>query len=352
MLLACSAINNYAEDSQAAFDRNFLTGPEYMPEVMDPVTAPFDVNGISRPVFAERTTTVKMNKRGLSTRQIQTAIDRMSRQGGGTVVIPDGQWTSGRIELKSGVCLHLSDGQEGRPVLLPMTVAPVNCKNILIEGITLDQGLFWNIVPQYCDNVIIRGVTVNSAGHGRTDGIDIDSTTNALIEYCTLDCGDDCYTIKSGRGEDGVKTARPSANIVIRHSVALRGGAHDVWVERVYAKDIKWNGLTVDMLGSKKWVGELANRFPARQVNELTPEFKNIYIKDFTVDGCQRLIDVKALPERPLTNVLIENFEGHGIDFLRLQDVSGFVMKGGKIHTAAPSAVLDGCQSVMLLDMD
>ncbi len=421
--------------------------------------------------------TVKMNKRGLSTRQIQTAIDRMSRQGGGTVIVPDGQWTSGRIELKSGVCLHLSDsavltfsgrisdyqpavptrnegydvmslgamiyangaenigltgrghivgpstdceiyqenrkylvveecvdvtkpiaerlcdGQQGHPVLLPMTVAPVHCKNVLIEGITIDQGLFWNIVPQYCDNVIIRGVTVNSAGHGRTDGIDIESTTNSLIEYCQLDCGDDCYTIKSGRGEDGVRTACPSVGCVIRHSVALRGGgglvlgsetaasmwniymhdcrfegteqgiriktrrprgggAHDVWVERVMARNIKWNGLTVDMLGSKKWVGELANRFPARQVNELTPEFKNIYIKDFTVDGCQRLIDVKALPERPLTNVLIENFEGHGKDFLRLQDVSGFVMKGGKIHTAAPSAVLDGCQSVMLLDMD
>ncbi|MBQ8467917.1 MAG: hypothetical protein IJ546_09540, partial [Prevotella sp.] len=477
MLLACSAINNYAEDSQAAFDRNFLTGPEYMPEVMDPVTAPFDVNGISRPVFAERTTTVKMNRKGLSTKAIQTAIDRMSAKGGGTVVVPNGEWTSGRIELKSGVCLHLSDGavlhfsgyikdyqpavptrnegydvmslgamiyangaenigltgrghivgpttdcemyvknrdflvveqcvditkpvserlcdgQEGRPVLLPMTVAPVNCKNILIEGITIDQGLFWNIVPQYCDNVIIRGVTVNSVGHGRTDGIDIESTTNALIEYCTLDCGDDCYTIKSGRGEDGVKTARPSANIVIRHSVALRGGgglvlgsetaanmyniymhdcrfegteqgiriksrrprgggAHDVWVERVYAKDIKWSGLTVDMLGSKKWVGELANRFPARQVNELTPEFKNIYIKDFTVDGCQRLIDVKALPERPLTNVLIENFEGRGKDFLRLQDVSGFVMRGGKIHTPEPTAVLDGCSSVALVGMD
>lgn len=452
-------------------------GPEYMPAEMEPVTAPFDVSGISRPVFADRTRTVKMNKRGLSTRQIQTAIDRMSRQGGGTVIVPDGQWTSGRIELKSGVCLHLSDGamltfsgyikdyqpavptrnegydvmslgamiyangaenigltgrghivgpstdceiyqenrkylvveecvdvtkpiaerlcdgQQGRPVLLPMTVAPVHCKNVLIEGITIDQGLFWNIVPQYCDNVIIRGVTVNSAGHGRTDGIDIESTTNSLIEYCQLDCGDDCYTIKSGRGEDGVRTACPSVGCVIRHSVALRGGgglvlgsetaasmwniymhdcrfegteqgiriktrrprgggAHDVWVERVMARNIKWNGLTVDMLGSKKWVGELANRFPARQVNELTPEFKNIYIKDFTVDGCQRLIDVKALPERPLTNVLIENFEGHSKDFLRLQDVSGFVMKGGKIHTAAPSAVLDGCQSVMLLDMD
>ena len=55
-------------------------GPEYMPAEMEPITAPFDVCGISRPVFADRTATVKMNKRGLSTRHIQTAIDRMSRQ--------------------------------------------------------------------------------------------------------------------------------------------------------------------------------------------------------------------------------------------------------------------------------
>ena len=471
VIFVCNA-NVYAQ-----LPAKLKAGPQYMPAEIPPIVAPFDISGISRPVFAQRMMTVKMNREGLSTKAIQRAIDKMNRCGGGTVVIPDGQWLSGRIELKSGVCLHLSDGavltfsgdikdyqpavqtrnegydvlslgamiyangaenigltgrghivgpttdceiyvenrkylvieecvditkpvserlcdgQEGRPVLLPMTVAPVNCKNILIEGITIDQGLFWNIVPQYCDNVIIRGVTINSAGHGRTDGIDIESTTNSLIEYCQLDCGDDCYTIKSGRGEDGVKTARPSANIVIRHSIALRGGgglvlgsetaanmyniymhdcrfegteqgiriksrrprgggAHDVWVERVVAKDIKWNGLTVDMLGSKKWVGDLANRFPAREVNALTPEFKNIYIKDYTVDGCQRLIDVKALPERPLSNVQIENFEGRGKDFMRLQDVSGFAIKGGTIHTSSPSLVLDGCQDVRLLDMD
>ena len=45
---------------------------------------------------------------------------------------------------------------------------------------------FWNIVPIYCDDVIIRGITVNSVGIPRGDGIDIDSSTNVLIEYCTL----------------------------------------------------------------------------------------------------------------------------------------------------------------------
>lgn len=39
---------------------------------------------------------------------------------------------------------------------------------------------------------------MNSFGHGRTDGIDIDSSNDVLIEYCSLDCQDDCYTMKSG----------------------------------------------------------------------------------------------------------------------------------------------------------
>ena len=39
-------------------------------------------------------------------------------------------------------------------VFLPKTIAPINCKNVLIEGVTLNQGLYWNVVPQYCENVI------------------------------------------------------------------------------------------------------------------------------------------------------------------------------------------------------
>ena len=41
-----------------SYGKVFRAGPEYMPAMMEPVTAPFDVNGISRPVFVERTTTV------------------------------------------------------------------------------------------------------------------------------------------------------------------------------------------------------------------------------------------------------------------------------------------------------
>ena len=97
------------------------------------------------------------------------------------------------------------DGREnGGEIFLPLFFGPIHCKNILVEGLTFEKSIFWNIAPTYCENTIIRGITVNSHGRGRTDGIDIDSSINSLIEYTTLDCGDDCFTLKAGRGKDGV----------------------------------------------------------------------------------------------------------------------------------------------------
>ena len=43
----------------------------------------------------------------LNTKNINDAIDASSKKGGGVVVIPEGLWLSGPIELKSNVNLHL-----------------------------------------------------------------------------------------------------------------------------------------------------------------------------------------------------------------------------------------------------
>lgn len=41
---------------------------------------------------------------------IQTAVNTCSKMGGGTVVVPKGEWKSGAIHLKSNISLHLEDG--------------------------------------------------------------------------------------------------------------------------------------------------------------------------------------------------------------------------------------------------
>ena len=237
---------------------------------------------------------------------------------------------------------RIYDGKNGEGVFLPKTFAPINCKNVFVEGVTFERGLYWNIVPQYCEHILIRGITVNSFGHGRTDGIDIDSSNDVLIEYCSLDCQDDCYTMKSGRGKDGLKVNRPTSNVVIRKSIALRGAGgivcgteiaggvrnvymydcvfegtdqafrfktrrprggfvENIYVERVRA-NVKRQALYCDMLGSARWVGELAQRYPAREITPLTPWFAYISIHDVEITGCSTLVDVSALPEKPVKN--------------------------------------------------
>lgn len=97
-------------------------GPQAMPKEVAPVEAPFQFQlaVVDHSKFDARCEMVKL-KKGISARYkhaaknrqvIQTAIDKLPDMGGGTVVIPAGPWETGRIELKSNVNLHLSDGAE------------------------------------------------------------------------------------------------------------------------------------------------------------------------------------------------------------------------------------------------
>ena len=450
-------------------------GPQAMTQEIAPICAPFEMPQLQRLNISGKKVIVKMAKNGMSTRAIQTAIDKASKQGGGKVVIPAGQWQSGRIELKSNVELHLEEGcelnfsgkiedylpvvftrdegfeimslgafiyaneaenialtgkgkivgpsidceiyqinkdkalnieklvtadtpmservfdgkQRNGEVFLPKSVAPIRCKNVLIEGITIDQSLYWNVVPQYCENVVIRGVTVNSYGHGRTDGIDVESSKNVLVEYCSLDCQDDCYTMKSGRNEEGVRVGIPTENVVVRYCLAQRGaggivcgtevaggvkniychdcvfdgtdqafriktlrprggGVENLLVERVRA-NVKDYAFFCDMLGSIKWGGELAKRLPAREINKYTPDFNTVTINNVVIENCRQLVFALGLPERPLRNVLFSNVKANCEQFVKMRDVQGFVLKDADIITKDATASIDGCTGVMML---
>ena len=87
----------------------YSVGPEKMPDSIATIVAPFEMPQLQRPEFHGQTVTVEMNT-DMNTRNIQSAIDNISQAGGGTVVIPAGEWQTGRIELKSHVNLHLSEG--------------------------------------------------------------------------------------------------------------------------------------------------------------------------------------------------------------------------------------------------
>ena len=450
-------------------------GAKVCPAEIAPIGATFEgMPQLQRPAFPERTISIRKTKGN-----IQRAIDQLAKRGGGHVIVPAGDWKSGRITLRDNIDLHLEAGAsihfsdkvedyqpavftrnegvelyslgaliyangarniavtgagfdaDGKPlsrligpgkendiyasrmnglvvedfinlnspveerifdgtslprtvlgpkllandsllqanehaIFLPMFFAPVNCQNVLLEGVEFEEPLFWNITPVYCDSVSIRGCAVNSYG-GRTDGIDIESTRNVLIEYCTLACGDDCFTLKAGRAEDGLRVGRPTENVVIRYCLAERGpggvtfgsetagmirkvymhdcvftspsngfyfksrrnrggGGEDLTFRRIRMKS-PGRAFYFDMLGSTFYVGELANRLPVRPITPLTPVFRRITMDQVLVESCKELILLKGLPESPVEDLTISHLEATTRDRdLKIQDALGLIM--------------------------
>ncbi len=277
------------------------------------------------------------------------------------------------VPLDLPVEKRVYEGFDGESIFLPMFISPTECTNVFIEGITLERTAFWNIVPVYCDGVVIRGVTVNSVGIPRGDGIDIESSKNVLIEYSTLNNGDDCFTLKAGRGEDGVRVNKATENVVIRYCLAQEGhggvtvGSETAgWIRNLYVHDCVFDNTGVgirfktrrprggggeylhyerirmnlrhtafrwDMLGSEMYVGELASRYPIREMNELTPAFRHIYAKDIIIENASTFVNVTGIPESPLEDFRLDNAVVNSEKFFRADDAKNMVLSNLDVNS-------------------
>ena len=96
----------------------------------------------------------------------------------------------------------------------PVIIEPINCTNVLFEGFSTEHRSMWSIHPTYCENVAAKNLTIRSTG-GNGDGIDVDSCKHVRIENCDIATGDDCIAIKSGRGMEGYRIAKPTEDVLI-----------------------------------------------------------------------------------------------------------------------------------------
>ena len=199
---------------------------------------------------------------------LQQALDRCHVLGGGEVVVAAGEYLTGTLALRSNTTLRLEEGAalhgapdledypltqvrwegkwiKGYPALItaidaeniaitgkgkivgstaikgrvdrqtgmrhPALIEFTSCRNVSVEDCSTQQNDMWSIHPVYCEHVVFRNVTVN----GGADGIDVDSCRDVVIEGCTFATGDDCISLKSGRGMEGNTIARPTENVRI-----------------------------------------------------------------------------------------------------------------------------------------
>ncbi len=204
------------------------------------------------------------------TAAIQQAIDACHRQGGGTVVLGVGSYLAGTIVLKSRVAMRLSTGArllasgnrdhysmkhliyagnaedvaiEGAGIIdgqsdlfydpcpesesgvrrREWTPTPlidlVDCRNVRIETIAINQAPRWTLRPKNCENVRIRGIAIdNGLMVPNSDGIDVDSSRNVIISDCHIEAGDDCIVLKTTLLNG---TAKPTENVVVTNCILV-----------------------------------------------------------------------------------------------------------------------------------
>ncbi|GMH25106.1 hypothetical protein Nepgr_026949 [Nepenthes gracilis] len=127
----------------------------------------------------------------------------------------------------------------------------MNSNNIMISNLTFRNSPFWTIHPVYCSNVLIKNMTILAPLNApNTDGIDPDSSVCICIEDCYIESGDDLVAVKSGWDQYGIRTARPSSNIIVRRvsgttptcsgvsiGSEMSGGISNITLEDIHVRD-------------------------------------------------------------------------------------------------------------------
>ena len=265
----------------------------------------------------------------------------------------------------------------------PMGVLFDHTKHVRMEGVTVQNSGFWQIVPYYADDVVFRGLRITAPHSPNTDAIDPFSSSNIVIDHVFSSTGDDNVAIKSG-AIDSPGPDAPSRNITITdctfengHGLSIgseiAGGVQNVHAERIHFKgtdqgirikaardrgndisnisfkdiimeDVKTAILVTEYYPHPAPQGEVA----AAPVTRLTPKFHDITIENVTAKNTGSAGYIVGLPESPvldmtLKNVHLEGHTGFSVAYatLKLEDFTVKAETGENI-TIAPTAHVIG----------
>lgn len=212
----------------------FGLGGMFKCHAMSPAAPEADGKGGSGE-FRVRDFGAKGDGKQLDTGAIQGAIDACARQGGGTVVLPKGDFLSAGLVLRDHVTLYLAAGarivatgnpedyrQHGcviyaadaknialaGPGIIDGKGAGVRdhrylilrfrrCQGISLRDLTLKDSAVWGAHFIECDQVRIDGIQIDSVVNANNDGLDLDGCQNVFISNSRFRCGDDAIALKT-----------------------------------------------------------------------------------------------------------------------------------------------------------
>lgn len=296
--------------------------------------------------------------------------------------------------------LTKEDYQKVRDYLRPVMVNFINCKNILLEGVTFQNSPAWNIHPLMSQNIILRNVTVRNPWYSQNgDGIDVESCKNVIIYDCKFDVGDDAICMKSGKDEFGRKRGIPTENVIIADCIVYhghggftigsemsggvknikvsncnfigtdvglrfkstrgRGGVvENIFIENIYMKDIPTQAVSFNMYyGGAAPTEDISAEEKSKQavafeINEGTPIFRNIFLNNIYCIGAEDAVVLQGLPEMPIKNIVLNNVFITSKKGISMFDAEEIKISETKIISNEPAIKISQSKNVTIENFD
>ena len=214
----------------------------------------------------------------------------------------------------------------------------IDCENVLIEGVTVQNSPKFHVHPLNCRNVIVDGVTVRCPWNAQNgDAIDFSDVNVGLIVNCVVDAGDDGICMKSGNYkpkspangcEDiviqdntvyhahggfvlGSETVSGIRRIVVRHNrfsgtdtglrfksgIGRGGKTEQLYISDIQMTDIKDQAIVFQCDYVDRPAGSDPKATPTYtdEQRKLAPDFQDIHIERVTCHGVHTGIQASGI---------------------------------------------------------
>jgi alpha-L-rhamnosidase len=326
----------------------------------------------------------------VNTQAIQATIDQCAAAGGGTVVIPTGEFISGSLFIKPGVNIELAEGavlkgssniedypvrntrfeghfedwrmgllnaekadhlkitgpgildgngpafwalktQNGRPRLCFIR----DSADVTVSGVHFSESGTWNLHLYNCKDVTVENCRFeipDTTKGPTTDGTDVDSCQDVTIRGCSYSVDDDCVCIKGNRydGLDQEPKSPPAEHVRVTNCTFRRGmGAITLGTEATVIRDIEMDHCTV--------TGNMPMLRIKMRPDTPGQDYRGVRVHDIKLDGPGKVLSfelthgTKATPRPP--RAIIRD--------VSVSDITGTFGAFGKIASNANTDISD-----------
>ena len=280
----------------------------------------------------------------------------------GGVLSPDGQiWWPSR-EARDGESFlkelkkkdpqaspSVDDYLPARDWLRPYMVTFVNCRRVLLRGVTIRNSPKFVFYPNNCTDLTMDHVNIfNEWWAQNGDGIDISACKRVIIYNCTVNAGDDGICMKSsGKRPDGPALENlivAGCTVYRAHGGFVIGSNTDGGMHNIFVSDCTFIGTDVGLrFKSNMGRGGLVNDIFIRDISmrnivneavlfdtyyedaqagaskdpnqqkpiDKTPEFRDFHISHITCNGARTAIAITGLPQMPVSRIHFDSIEIH-----------------------------------------